>query len=80
MIDEHAACRVHAIHIDHRDPDHRERAIVQGVFPIGDLVIGRERIAIEVRARGLAATDIGVAAIGEREELAVAEREPGEVE
>ena len=71
---------MHAIEIDERDAHHRERAIVQRGFAIGELVVGGKRIAVEERERGLRAADIGVARVGERVELGVAHHEAEQIE
>ena len=66
--------------IDQRDAHHRERAIVERRLAVGELIVGGERIAVEVRERGLRAADVGVARVGERVELGVAHREPDQIE
>ena len=40
---------------------HRERAVVERGLAVGELIVGGERIAVEVRARRLRAADVGVA-------------------
>ena len=44
-----------------------ERAVVQRGLAVGELVVGGERIAVEVGERGLRAADRGVARVGERD-------------
>ena len=65
-VDEHARHRigVQPIEVDQRDADHRERAVVQRRLAIRELVVSRERIAVEVHLRGLRPADVGILAIG----------------
>ena len=68
------------IEIDQSDAQHAERAVVQRGLAVRFLVVGRERIAVEIGPCRLGPAHAGVGRVGERVDLRVAEHHPEQVE